>query len=142
MVKKKISKKSKTSSKKPKKSVKKKVAEKSSKPPKKKAEKKPEKKKKSLFTVFEGKYFYGLGRRKTSVSQVRIYPKGKGEIFVNGKELKEYGNDIVTALKEIKKPLEVVGMEKDFNISIKVRGGGASGQLGAIQLGFLGRHPL
>ncbi len=96
----------------------------------------PKKKNSSSFEVFKGKYFYGLGRRKTSVSQVRIYPKGKGDIYVNGKKLEEYTNDAVTATRRIKKPLEVVGMEKNFNVSIRVKGGGFKGQLEAIQLGI------
>jgi small subunit ribosomal protein S9 len=85
----------------------------------------------------KGKYFYALGRRKTSIAQVRIYPlSGKeGEFKVNGKNLAQY-----LTIKRFQTaallPLTSLGLEGKFDISIKVFGGGISGQADAIKLGL------
>lgn len=71
-------------------------------------------------------YFAGVGRRKTSVAQVRLH-SGSGMYLVNGKES--------TVPMAIERLLESVDRKNKVDISIVVRGGGLSGQLGAIQLG-------
>ena len=84
----------------------------------------------------EQRYYYeGVGRRKTATARVRLYPEGSGEIIVNDRPLREYfvrDVDVVHLLE----PLKVTGMENRFNISVKVRGGGISGQAGAVRLGI------
>lgn len=77
---------------------------------------------------------YATGRRKTSVARVWISP-GKGEITVNGKSLlQHFGREILKMIVE--QPLEVVeGMGK-FNIRATVKGGGLSGQAGAMRMGI------
>ncbi|MFQ6015115.1 MAG: 30S ribosomal protein S9 [Anaerolineae bacterium] len=86
---------------------------------------------------FSGRYFYGTGRRKTAVARVRLYPADDEEraIIVNGKEMTEYFRRQL-ALEQIMEPLEVTGTTDAFNLSIKVKGGGISGQAGAIRHGI------
>lgn len=79
-------------------------------------------------------YYYGTGRRKTSVARVRLYP-GDGAFVVNGKPAPEYfsrGNDMAFALG----PMKLTGNEGKFMISVVVVGGGISGQAGAIRHGI------
>ena len=79
-------------------------------------------------------YFYGTGRRKTSVARVRLIA-GAGEIVVNGRSLDEhFGNAIDQS--EILLPFRVTGTEGRFNATVKVEGGGYQGQAGAIRHGI------
>jgi small subunit ribosomal protein S9 len=79
-------------------------------------------------------YFYGTGRRKTSVARVRLIP-GEGEIVVNGRTLDEhFGNAVNQA--EILLPFRVSGTEGHFNAMVRVEGGGYHGQAGAIRHGI------
>lgn len=79
-------------------------------------------------------YFYGTGRRKTTVARVRLYP-GQGPIVVNGKPFDELF--LREGLRrEILKPLMVTDTLDRFNVSIKVAGGGDSGHAGAIRHGI------
>jgi Ribosomal protein S9 len=81
----------------------------------------------------ELKYFYGLGRRKSATAQVRLYT-GKGKITINNKPAAEYLNDNKTHLAEITDPLALVSKQKDFDITVVVKGGGIAGQVDAIKL--------
>ncbi|HZJ34649.1 MAG TPA: 30S ribosomal protein S9 [Candidatus Angelobacter sp.] len=81
----------------------------------------------------ESKYFYGLGRRKSATAQVRLYA-GKGKITINNKPAAEYLNDNKTHLAEITDPLALVSKQKDFDITVVVKGGGIAGQVDAIKL--------
>jgi len=78
--------------------------------------------------------FYGTGRRKSSVARVFVYP-GKGEITVNGKPFRDYlcRDSLATVVTQ---PLEATETQKTYNIKINVKGGGLSGQAGAIRLGI------
>lgn len=79
-------------------------------------------------------YFYGTGRRKSSTARVFLKP-GKGSITINTRSIEDYfGRE--TARMIVRQPLEAVNMVADFDIKITVRGGGASGQAGAIRLGI------
>ena len=83
--------------------------------------------------TFEGRYFYGLGRRKSAIAQVRLYP-GTGVLVVNGRPLEEFlpvPDDRFHALE----PLRVLE-NLDVGLSIHVEGGGHRGQAGAIRLGL------
>ncbi|HEX5503518.1 MAG TPA: 30S ribosomal protein S9 [Thermomicrobiales bacterium] len=82
-----------------------------------------------------GEYFYGTGRRKTAVARVRLYP-GTGEIIVNGRDTKDFfgGRDVYQLT--ITQPLRLTSTTERFNISVKVIGGGVTGQAGAIRHGI------
>ena len=79
------------------------------------------------------KYIYGLGRRKAASARARLY-KGKGGITINDKPALEYFSGNKTMLAEITDPLALTGKQKDFDISIRVVGGGLAGQVDAIKL--------
>lgn len=79
------------------------------------------------------KYTYGLGRRKSATATARLY-KGKGEITINGKPALDYLSGNKTYLAEITDPLAVAGKQKEFEITILVKGGGLAGQVDAIKL--------
>ena len=81
----------------------------------------------------DGKYFYGLGRRKSATATARLY-KGKGSITINGKPAKDYLDGNTTYLAEITDPLAAVSKQKDFDVTVLVKGGGTSGQVDAIKL--------
>src|SRR5579871_517763 len=76
---------------------------------------------------FSGTYFYGTGRRKTAVARVRLYPNGDGRIVVNGRAGEEYFPR-ETWMQTVRSPLRLVELNNRFNLSIKVVGGGVSGQ--------------
>jgi small subunit ribosomal protein S9 len=83
----------------------------------------------------EAGYSFGTGRRKSAVARVRIV-SGSGQIVVNGKPAREYfgGRDIHQML--ITQPLRLLGMVDRFDVSVRVAGGGISGQAGAIRHGL------
>jgi len=80
-------------------------------------------------------YYYAAGKRKTAVARVRLYPKGKGIITVNLKPMDEYFN-LITSAGIITSPLKMTGLAKEFDISVKVAGGGLSAQADAIRHGI------
>ncbi|MGM9653026.1 MAG: 30S ribosomal protein S9 [Eubacteriales bacterium] len=79
-------------------------------------------------------YFYGTGRRKSSVARVRVYP-GSGSITINGKDIDQYFG-LETLKLIINQPFEVTGTMGKFDIVATVSGGGLSGQAGAIRHGL------
>ncbi len=80
-------------------------------------------------------YLYAVGRRKKAVARVRLFKKGEGKITVNDKEYDQYFPTF--ELRQIiTQPLEALGKLKEFNISIKVAGGGPSGQAEATRHGI------
>ncbi|MBQ6393895.1 30S ribosomal protein S9 [Candidatus Saccharibacteria bacterium] len=81
----------------------------------------------------EKKYTYGLGRRKAATARARLY-KGKGDIKINGKPALDYLSGNKTYLAEITDPLALTGKQKDYDITILVKGGGLAGQVDAIKL--------
>ena len=81
----------------------------------------------------ENKYVYGLGRRKAATATARLY-KGSGEITINGKPALEYLSNNKTFLAEITDPLAIAEKQKEYDITILVKGGGLSGQVDAIKL--------
>ena len=79
-------------------------------------------------------FYYGTGRRKTSVARVRLLP-GEGEIVVNGRTLDQhFGNAVAEG--DIRLPFRVTGTEGRYNAMVKVAGGGVTGQAGAIRHGI------
>ena len=79
------------------------------------------------------KYTYGLGRRKSASARARLY-SGKGEITINGKSALDYFSGDKSKLAEITDPLALAQKQKDYDISVRVIGGGLSGQVDAIKL--------
>jgi small subunit ribosomal protein S9 len=80
-------------------------------------------------------YYYGTGRRKTATAQVRLYPTKEPEIIVNDRQVDQYFAR-PTDLMHLKEPLRVTATDNMFRITIKVRGGGISGQAGAVRHGI------
>ena len=78
--------------------------------------------------------YYGTGRRKTSVARVRLV-NGTGKITVNGKDVREYF-PFETLVMDLVQPLELTNTKEMFDVVADVRGGGFSGQTGAIRLGI------
>ncbi|HGG59813.1 MAG TPA: 30S ribosomal protein S9 [Gammaproteobacteria bacterium] len=79
-------------------------------------------------------HYYGTGRRKSSAARV-FMTTGTGEITINKRPLDEFfGRE--TARMIVRQPLEATENEKSFNINATVKGGGPSGQAGAIRLGI------
>ena len=82
----------------------------------------------------EQQYYYGTGRRKTSVARVRLYP-GTGAVVINGKPLDDLFVRPVHR-EAILRPLVVAESQDKFNAQVKVDGGGVSGWAGAIAHGI------
>lgn len=83
------------------------------------------------------KYFYAVGRRKSSVAQVRLYADDKAtdnDLIVNGKKFKEYF-PMISSQNSLLAPLKAVGMQGKFRMTVLVRGGGTTGQVEAVRLG-------
>jgi small subunit ribosomal protein S9 len=80
------------------------------------------------------KQYAATGRRKSSVARVRLIP-GKGDITVNSKTLDEYfGSEIQK--RELHRPFEVAGAEGKYDVVATVKGGGFTGQAGALRHGI------
>lgn len=90
------------------------------------------------------KYTYANGKRKTSVARVRLH-KGEGEITINEKPIKDFFA-IKMLIGVVKSPLKLTGTLKNFDITVKVSGGGISSQADAIRHGIskalVGSDPL
>ena len=80
------------------------------------------------------RYFEGTGRRKTSTARVRLFPGGAGTMTVNEKPGREYFARIGDYEKATA-PMRTIGQDGKFNITIKVEGGGATGQSEATRQG-------
>ena len=81
-----------------------------------------------------GKTYIGTGRRKSSVAQVKMVP-GTGKITVNGRDVREFF-PYETNVMDLMQPLVATSNEETFDITVKVNGGGYTGQTGAIRLGI------
>ncbi|ACM05327.1 30S ribosomal protein S9 [Thermomicrobium roseum] len=79
-------------------------------------------------------YYYGLGRRKTAVARVRLYP-GSGQILINGRPASQYFGNRLLYRVMITEPLRLTGLQDHFDIRARVVGGGISGQAGAVRHG-------
>ena len=81
-----------------------------------------------------GKYYYGTGRRKSSVARVFLQ-KGSGQIIVNGRPVDEFFAR-ETSRMVVRQPLELTENAQVFDIKVNVTGGGETGQSGAIRHGI------
>ena len=80
-------------------------------------------------------YLYGTGRRKSSVARVHVYPNGTGSITVNGRSIDEYFG-LETMKMVVRQPLVATANEGKVDIVATVKGGGFSGQAGALRHGI------
>ena len=78
--------------------------------------------------------YYGTGRRKSSVARVRLIP-GTGKVTINGREMEEYFG-LKTLELIVRQPLVLTEMEDKYDVVASVKGGGTSGQAGAIRHGI------
>ena len=78
-------------------------------------------------------YDYGLGRRKAATARARLI-KGKGNVTINDKPAVDYLSGNKTMLAEITDPLALVGKQQEFDVTIRVTGGGLAGQVDAIKM--------
>jgi len=78
--------------------------------------------------------YYGTGRRKSSVARVYI-TAGSGKIVVNGRDVNEY-MPYPTLVMDLRQPLVLTGTESKYDVKAEVKGGGFTGQSGAIRLGI------
>ena len=81
------------------------------------------------------KYFYGTGRRKSSVARVRVYENGTGSIIINGRDIDNYFG-LETLKLIVRQPLTTTELVDKVDVVVSVCGGGVSGQAGAIRHGI------
>ena len=78
--------------------------------------------------------YYGTGKRKTSTARVFLIP-GTGQFIINHSDYQDYFTSL-TQQKTVVSPLELIGLAEKFDVYVNVRGGGSSGQAGAIRMGL------
>lgn len=81
------------------------------------------------------RYYYGTGKRKTSIARVRLLP-GSGQVIVNGKTAQDYFGARELHHLAMRTPFVVTGTEGRFDVNVKVVGGGTSGQAQAVRHGI------
>ena len=79
--------------------------------------------------------YYGTGKRKTSIAKVKLIP-GSGKVTVNGQDVYEFF-PFKTLVMDLMQPLELTNTVEKFDVICDVKGGGYSGQTGAIRLGIV-----
>ena len=80
-------------------------------------------------------YKYGTGRRKSSVARVHLFENGTGSITINGRDIDEYFG-LETLKVIVRQPLAATETAEKFDVLVNVRGGGYTGQAGAIRHGI------
>jgi len=83
----------------------------------------------------KGDYYYGMGRRKTAVARVRVFPNGDGSITINNKDAQSYFGMREAHLATVAAPLRALDLN-NYTLTVRVVGGGSSGQAGAIRHGL------
>jgi len=83
----------------------------------------------------ERKFVLATGRRKEATARVKVVFEGKGRILINRKRLEEYF-PLINHQHQIKKPLLLTQMMDKVDVKVRVSGGGATGQAGAVSLGI------
>ena len=78
--------------------------------------------------------YYGTGRRKSSIARVYV-TSGTGKIVVNGRDVNEY-MPYATLVMDLRQPLVLTETENKYDVNAEVKGGGFTGQAGAIRLGI------
>lgn len=85
-------------------------------------------------TASKGKYFYAVGKRKTSIARVRLF-KGTGEIIINDKLINEYIT-VKTLIGTIKSPLSLTGSSQKYDVKALITGGGVNSQAESLRHGI------
>jgi small subunit ribosomal protein S9 len=80
-------------------------------------------------------YIWAVGRRKAAVARVRLYP-GSGKMTVNGRSATDYFGGRAIYQATLFEPLRLTGTQERFDVTVRVLGGGISGQAGAIRHGI------
>ena len=80
-------------------------------------------------------YFYGTGRRKSSVARVHLFPNGTGSITINGRDIEEYFG-LETLKMVVRQTLNTTGVIGKVDVEATVTGGGVTGQAGALRHGI------
>lgn len=88
-----------------------------------------------MVDTIKGEYYYGMGRRKTAVARVRLFPNGDGNVTVNGKNAQVYFGRREALTSTVVAPLRLLEIAEQYNMTVRVVGGGTSGQAGAIRHG-------
>jgi small subunit ribosomal protein S9 len=83
----------------------------------------------------DASYIWAVGRRKSAVARVRLYP-GSGNITVNGRPATDYFGGRQVYQASLVEPLLLTGTRERFDVTVRVVGGGVSGQAGAIRHGI------
>ena len=91
-------------------------------------------KKNDELLVFKGRFLGAIGKRKTAIAQVRLYKNGSGIIAVNGVKISKYFS--YGDMAKISQLLKLVGLQRELNFSVKVKGGGKKAQSQAMLLGM------
>jgi small subunit ribosomal protein S9 len=100
------------------------------------ADKKTVKKENSSESVAkQAKHFYAVGRRKTAIARVKLFPKGSGKLMINHKDYKEFFPHF-SLIQNLEAPFEAVGQSGKFDAQIRILGGGAKAQSEACRLGI------
>jgi small subunit ribosomal protein S9 len=86
-------------------------------------------------TTREKRYYQGTGRRKTAIARVQLF-LGTGEFIINDKTPEDYFTTRDMLQRDIRQPLELTGTLNDFNVLVKVRGGGIVSQASAVRHGL------
>lgn len=81
----------------------------------------------------KGEYYYGMGRRKTAVARVRLFPNGDGSIIINGKAAQQYFGPRESFTATMTAPMRLFEVAGDYTMTVRVVGGGVTGQAGAIR---------
>lgn len=80
-------------------------------------------------------YFYGTGRRKSAVARVRLYP-GNGQMTINSKTAEDYFGARALYQQMVAAPMTLTEQTARYNVTVKVLGGGVTGQAGAVRHGI------
>ena len=80
-------------------------------------------------------YLYGTGRRKSSIARVHLFPNGTGTITINNRDIDDYFG-LETLKYIVRQPLQKTDMANKVDINATVKGGGVTGQAGAIRHGI------
>jgi small subunit ribosomal protein S9 len=83
----------------------------------------------------DASYIWAVGRRKAAVARVRLYP-GSGKLTVNGRPATDYFGGRAVHQATLAEPLQLTGTRERFDVTVRVVGGGVSGQAGAIRHGI------
>jgi small subunit ribosomal protein S9 len=86
-----------------------------------------------LADTIKGEYYYGMGRRKTAVARVRLYPDGDGSITVNDKDARLFFGQRESLMSVMTSPLRLLDLVNAYTMTVRIVGGGTSGQAGAIR---------